>query len=68
MAKKTSPQHAEERENLPEHLRLIFDQLVAEYKFACLKHYGRELVSYKVLADLVRDGWKPQLHVRSDLR
>jgi hypothetical protein len=59
MTKKMSPQQTEEREKLPEQLRPVFDQLVAEYKFACLKHYGRELVSYKVLADLVRDGWKP---------
>jgi len=58
MMKKMSPQQTEERENLPEHLRPVFDQLVAEYKFACVKHYGREFVSYKVLADLNRDGWK----------
>jgi hypothetical protein len=51
-------QQAEERERLSEELRPVFDQLVEEYKFACLEHYGRELVSYKVLADLVRGGWR----------
>lgn len=55
---KTS-QQAEEREKLSHDLRPVFDQLVEEYKFQCMKHYGRELVSYKVLADLVRDGWHP---------
>lgn len=56
---KRSPQHDEEREKLPEDLQPFFDQLVTEYRFHCAKHYGRELVSYKVLADLVRDGWRP---------
>jgi len=33
--------------------------LVDEYAFHTTKHYGRGYIAYKVLADLVKDGWKP---------
>jgi hypothetical protein len=56
---KASSQQAKERDALPLALRPIFDQLVAEYKFACFEIYGREFVAYKVLAALVRSGWQP---------
>jgi hypothetical protein len=56
---KPGSQQAEERERLPLGSRAVFDQLVDEYKFHCIRHYGRPLASYKVLADLVRDGWRP---------
>lgn len=46
------------REALPAGLRPIFDELVADYQFAGLKHYNRPFVSYLILADLVREGWR----------
>lgn len=53
------PKFAEIRESLPEGQRPIYDRMVASYGFYCLKHHGRELVSYQIIADLVREGWQP---------
>jgi hypothetical protein len=47
------------REELPEDLRPIFDQLVDEYKFYSFKIHGKEFVSYGILGELVKDGWRP---------
>jgi len=49
----------EARESLPEDLRPIFDQMVEEYSFHALVLYGKSWVAYKVIAALVRDGWRP---------
>jgi hypothetical protein len=49
----------EVRESLPEDLRPVYDEMVASYSFYSLKHHGREFVSYQVIADLVKDGWRP---------
>ena len=46
------------RDSLPEDLRLIFDSLVAEYRYAATVRHGAPYVSYIVLADLVRVGWR----------
>lgn len=55
-----SQKHAEARNALPEELLAPFDALVEDYKFYASVHYGTRLVSYLVLADLVRAGWRPQ--------
>lgn len=55
-----SEKHARAREALPDELRPIFDALVAEYKFLASIHHKSPFVSYLVLADLVRNGWRPQ--------
>lgn len=54
-----SPKALTARNTLPEELRPIFDQMVEEYSFYALKHYGRAWVAYMVIAELVRDGWRP---------
>lgn len=51
--------HAEARNALPEELLASFDALVEDYKFYASVHYGTRLVSYLILADLVRAGWRP---------
>ena len=56
---KKSEKYLSAKESLPKNLHLIFDQLVEEYKFHTIKHYGKGYVAHIVLADLVRDGWKP---------
>jgi len=56
---KTSAKFLEARDSLPEALRPVYDQLVEEYKFNTEVAYGHGYVAYKVLAALVRDGWKP---------
>jgi hypothetical protein len=53
-----SEKHELARNSLPDDLKPIFDDLVADYKFIATKHHGAPYVSYIVLADLVREGWR----------
>lgn len=53
-----SEKHEIARNSLPEELRTIFDDFVADYKFAATKHHGSPFVSYIILAELVRSGWR----------
>lgn len=59
MFKRSSPKYVEALESLPEELRPIYDRLVEEYAFHTEVSYGRGYVAYRVLADLVREGWRP---------
>ena len=54
-----SPKFLEARNTLPEEIRPIYDDMVEQYSFYALKHYGRAWVAYKVIAELVKDGWRP---------
>ena len=46
------------RETLPDELRTAFDQLCDE-TIAWSKHfYGTQFVSYSILMELVKSGWK----------
>ena len=56
--KTKSSKHEVARNILPEHLRPVFDDLVATYRFQALRQHGTRFVSDAVLADLVRDGWR----------
>ncbi|MFC1882219.1 hypothetical protein ACFL2S_12070 [Thermodesulfobacteriota bacterium] len=56
---KMNPKMEKEIESLPDELKPIFKRIVDEYQYHCVLRYGRAFVSYAVLADLVRDGWKP---------
>ena len=58
MAAKTSEKRRESREQLPEELRGVFDDLVVDYQAFAMEHHARPFVSYAVLADLVREGWR----------
>lgn len=58
MSETRTPKHEEARNSLPDDLRPIFDQLVAEYKYAAAMRHGAPYVSYIVLADIVRAGWR----------
>lgn len=53
-----SPQYLEEREKLPGDLREEFDALVKWYRYYSVLHYRQPFVSYKVLAGLIRSGWR----------
>lgn len=46
------------RNGLPEELRPIYDEMLADYRFATIKRYGRGYVAYEVIAELVRIGWR----------
>ncbi len=47
--------------SLPEELRSVYKSLVENYKFHALRRYGRAWVAYDIIADLVRDGWRPKV-------
>ena len=47
------------RDSVPEEMRPVYDQMVEEYGFYALKHYGRQWVAYIVIAELVKHGWRP---------
>src|SRR5262249_40386608 len=54
----SSPQFLVERDALDPALREIFDRLVEAYRFYAFSFYHRPFVSYRILAALVRDGWR----------
>ena len=58
MEAQRTPKEEEARNSLPECLRPIFDDFVADYKFHGTKRHGRPYISYIVLADMVRAGWR----------
>jgi len=53
-----SEKEQEARRMLPDELKLIFDDFVADYKYAATLRHGKPYVSYTVLADMVRAGWR----------
>ena len=58
MAEKRSEKQEEARKTLPEELKPIFDEFVSDYKYAASMRHGAPYVSYIVLADMVRGGWR----------
>jgi len=56
--KSPSPKQEEARNTLPEELKPIFDEFVADYKYHASLRHGAPYVSYIVLADMVRAGWR----------
>ena len=59
MTKERSEKHQQARDALPEDLRPVFDQLVDDYRFAAHTYHGSPFVSYHVLAEIVKAGWRP---------
>jgi hypothetical protein len=53
-----SEKHDLARQSLPDELVPVFDDLVADYRFLAMKHHGSRFVSFAVLADRVRAGWR----------
>ncbi len=53
-----SEKEEEARRTLPDELKPIFDDFVAHYKYAASLRHGRPYVSYIVLADMVKAGWR----------
>ena len=43
---------------IPENLRSEFCKLVEDYRFAAHLRYGKRYVSYIVLSDLIKAGWR----------
>ena len=55
---KRTEKHEAARTTLPDELKPIFDDFVNDYKFAGTKHHGSPYVSYIVLAEMVKMGWR----------
>lgn len=55
---KRTEKHEEARNTLPDELKPIFEEFVADYKYAATMRCGRPYISYIVLADMVRAGWR----------
>ena len=53
-----SPAFLAERERLSDDLKAHYDRMVEDYRYFAFIHHTRPFVSYKVLADLVRGGWR----------
>lgn len=56
---KRTEKHEQARKSLPEELVQVFDQFVEDYKFAGTIHHGSPFVSYVILAEMVKAGWRP---------
>lgn len=53
-----SAKHEEARSSLPDELKPVFDAFVDDYKFAGTIHHGSPFVSYIILAEMVKAGWR----------
>ena len=53
-----SEKHEYARKTLPAELRPEFDQFVEDYRFGATLHHGSPFVSYIVLAEMVKAGWR----------
>lgn len=56
---KRSEKYELARNSLPDELVSIFDKFVEDYKFAGTIHHGSPFVSYIILAEMVKAGWRP---------
>ncbi len=54
----STPAYVTQREELDPGLREHFDALVQDYRYYAFVHHTRPFVSYKILADLVKVGWR----------
>ena len=55
--------HETARNSLPQELVPVFDALVKYYKYFATVHHRSPFVSYVVLAELVKAGWR---HIEPD--
>jgi hypothetical protein len=53
--------HIEVEDSLPVALRSTFNAMVDDYTRAAESHTGQRWVNYKILGDLVREGWRKEL-------
>lgn len=55
---KRTEKHEEARNTLSEEMQVEFDRLVNDYRFYATVHHRGPFVSYVVLADMIRAGWR----------
>ena len=63
---KRTEKHELARNSLPDDLKAVFDDFVADYRFAATVHHGSPFISYVVLAEMVKAGWRLLEAARSE--
>lgn len=58
MSERHSQKENDARDTLPDEVKPVFDDFVSDYKYAATLRHGRPYISYIVLADMVRAGWR----------
>ena len=58
MDRQRSQRELEAREKLAEELKAAFDDFVVDYKYWATLRHGKPYISYAVLADMIRAGWR----------
>jgi len=53
-----SEKHEQARSTLPAELQPEFDRFVEDYRYSATLHHGSPFVSYIVLAEMVKAGWR----------
>ncbi len=56
--KKRSEKHETARNSLPSDLVSVFDEMVGDYQYAAQQFHNTPFVSYVVLAEMVKIGWR----------
>ena len=54
-----SEKYIEARNSLSDDLKPIYEEFVADYRYAATLRHGKPYVSYIVLADMIKAGWRP---------
>jgi len=58
VSENVSEKQIEARNSLPEDLKPIYDDFVADYKYVATMRHGKPYISYIVLADMIHAGWR----------
>lgn len=58
MKEEYSDKYQQARNSLPDELKPVFDDCVSHYKYAATLRHGKPYISYIVLADMVKAGWR----------
>jgi hypothetical protein len=53
-----SEKEEDARRTLPDELKPVFDDIVADYRYVATVRHGKPYISYIVLADMDRAGWR----------
>ena len=61
-----SEKYIEARNSLSDDLKPIYDEFVSDYRYAATVRHGKPYVSYIVLADMVKAGWRMNVSHHTD--
>lgn len=53
-----SEKYIEAQNSLSDDLKPIYEKFVSDYRYAATMRHGKPYISYIVLADMVRAGWR----------